>query len=206
MTNRERYRNAAEHIRPSAEMNVLNYVEGHEMKRSRRPLRTVAVVFAAAALVLMMTVGAYAADIGGVQHKVSTWLHGEATEVTVTYNEDEQSYTLTYPDGTERTTGGLVYEGSEPRPMTEEEILDTLNEPDMDWDDEGNVFVYIRDHKIDVTDQIRENGYAQVEVKDGLLTDYVTVVMHGENQGFGISSGHFGYPSVEELKQSTGTL
>ena len=66
-------------------------------------------------------------------------------------------------------------------------------------------WIYIRDHKIDISDQIAEKGYAQVKVKDGVLADYITVVPDG-NGGVGLSCGHFGYPSVESVRRSTGTF
>ncbi len=199
MTNHERYRRAAELVQPVPERSIIDYVEAKTMKK-RKPLKVFATVCAAVVLVLALTIGAYAANLGGIRHSISIWLHGEATDVTVEEVGDGH-FRLTYPDGSVRETGGMAEDGrGGMRGITLEEVEDYLvNSPDVEQDGDGRIWLYLRDHKIDLTDQIEENGYAQAKVKDGLLPDYITVVWEGEN-GYSMSTSSFGYPSAESLR------
>ena len=70
----------------------------------------------AAAVACAVAIGAggtaYAADIGGIQQKISIWIRGEQTEVHVTENGENGSggYTFTYSQegGTKEISGGGV--------------------------------------------------------------------------------------------------
>lgn len=206
MTNRERYKNAAELVKPSGSLDTMAYVEEHIMnsRKTRRPVRTLITVCACVVLVLALCVTAYAADIGGVRHSINIWLHGDLTEVTIE-QVGEYEYLITYPDGSTRGTGGAVITpGGKERAMTMDEIEECLiSEIVCEQDDDGGYWLYIRDHKIDITDQMTENGYAQVKVKDGVLADYITVVFNGHG-GYGIQTGRNGFPSPESVRKSTG--
>ena len=203
MTNRENYRRAAELICPTPADQIIQYVEGKTMKKSRRPLRAVVTVCAALVLVIALTAGAYAADVGGFRHTMNVWLHGESVEVEIRPT-GEGSFDLIYPDGTVRNSGGLAEDGhGGMRPLTEEEIREEImNAVEAEQDEDGRIWLYLRDHRIDVTDQIEANGWAQVKVKDGLLADYVTLVWEGD-MGYSVSTGHFGFPSPESLLADT---
>lgn len=206
MTNRERYKNAAELVKPSGSLDTMAYVEEQIMnrKKTRRPLRTLITVCACVVLVLALCVTAYAADIGGVRRSINVWLHGDLTEVTIE-QVSEYEYRITYPDGSHRGTGGAVFTpGGKERPMTLDEIEEYLiSEVVCERGDDGRYWLYIRDHKIDITDQITGNGYAQVKVKDGVLADYITVVMNNHG-GYGIQTGRNGFPSPESVRNSIG--
>ena len=205
MTNRERYRKAAELITPSEGLDTLAYVEEHIMdkKRSKRPLRRLVTVCVCVALVLALGATAYAADLGGVRRSIKVWLHGDVTEVTIE-QVGEYEYLITYPDGSTRGTGGAVITpGGKARAMTMDEIEEYLiSEVVCERGDDGRYWLYIRDHRIDVTDQITENGYAQEKVKDGALPDYITVVWYGDG-GCGIETSHTGFPSPESVRSNT---
>ncbi|MBR4231636.1 MAG: hypothetical protein IKR95_00320 [Oscillospiraceae bacterium] len=206
MTNRERYKNAAELVKPSGSLDTMAYVEEQIMnrKKTRRPLRTLITVCACVVLVLALCVTAYAADLGGVRHSIKVWLHGDVTEVTIE-QVGEYEYLVTYPDGSTRGTGGAVITpGGKARAMTMDEIEEHLiSEVVCESGDDGRYWLYVRDHKIDITDQITGNGYAQVKVKDGVLPDYFTVVWHDDG-GYGIESSHTGFSSPESVRRSTG--
>ena len=207
MTNSERIIRATDLIRPSRELNILSYVEDRALKqRPRKLLRTAAAVCASLALVLMLGVGAYAADLGGARHLVSVWLHGDLTEVTIEQAGDGQ-YEIIYPDGSTRSAGGLSYDSDgTARGITMEELVDRLlTDVEAAQDEDGRYWLYIRDHRIDITDQIEEQGYAQEKVRDGLLADYITVVWYGEDS-CGIITSHYGFATPEEVRKSAFVL
>lgn len=93
--------------------------------------------------------------------------------------DSDGNYVISYPleDGTmgERGGGGIVYErdGSE-RPLTEDEVLESLNDPEVVNEDDGKVWVYYYDQKIEITDQF-EDGVCYVEVSNGDKTLYMTI-------------------------------
>ena len=203
MTNRERYRNAAELVRPSESMDTMAYVEEHIMnsRKTRRPLRTLITVCACVVLVLALCGTAYATNLGGVRHSINVWLHGDVTQVTIE-QVGEYEYLITYPDGSTRGTGGAVITpGGKSRAMTMDEIEEYLmSEVVCERDDGGRYWLYLRDHKIDVTDQITENGYAQVKVKDGVIPDYITVVWYDNDGSCSIETSRTGFPAPESVR------
>ena len=202
MTNHERYRRAAGLIRPSREMNTKHYVE-EKMMKNKRSFRPLATVCATLVLVLALGVGAYAANVGGLRSSVNVWLHGDVTEVSIE-QVGEGQYEITYPDGSVRSTGGMADENGQMRGVTMDEVIEEIRTAaEVDEDEDGRIWLYLRDHKIDITDQIAENGdWAQVKVKDGLLADYITVVWYGDG-GCSVSTGHFGFDSPDELRQGS---
>ena len=207
MTNAERITRATDLICPSPEMDILGYVEEKTLRSNRRrPLRVAATACASLALVVLLGAVAYAADLGGIRHPVNVWLHGDMTEVTIQQVGDGQ-LEVTYPAGSTRGTGGMAYDpDGTARGVTMEEVIDQLlTDVEATQDEDGRYWLYIRDHKIDITDQIEANGYAQEKVKDGLLADYITVVWYGED-GCGIMTSHSGFATPEEVRQSAFVL
>ena len=67
-----------------------------------------------------------------------------------------------------RGGGGVAFEpdGSE-RPLTEEEILEHLDHPEVDHKEDGTIWVYYRGQKIEITDRFDEDGYCYLELRDG---------------------------------------
>ena len=173
MTNSERYQRAFSTLHASGAMMEVKIMKNTKKHYARRA----AAVCAAAALVLAMAGAAYAADVGGIRRTVQLWLHGDQTNAVLDIQGDE--YTLTYTDGQGRTQemggGGIVIEadGSE-RPMTEEEILERLNMPEVEYGEDGAVTVWWRGQKLDITDMF-ENGICYVQLRDGGETLYLTV-------------------------------
>ncbi len=149
----------------------------------------------AAALVLALGSVAYASDLGGIQRTVQLWLNGEMTDATLTVNEG--SYTLRYPDkdGTEREMGGggVAFEpdGTE-RALTEEEMLEHLNAPEVEEREDGTVTVYYLDQKLDVTDKFDEDGVCYVQLEGGEKTIYMTIK---RGNGYATSTTKYILPS-----------
>ena len=132
-------------------------------------------ICAAAVLMVAMSAGAYAADIGGIQKKVNIWLHGEKTDAVLDIKRDDSltEYTLTYTDenGEEKTIegGGVAMDGfGNQMPLSDQEVIDYLeNDVYVDFKDDGTVWVYCRDFKEDITDKFDEDGYCKCDLDDG---------------------------------------
>lgn len=180
MTEKERFQRAFAplHASPDTMTEVMKMTE----RKTKRPaLRRAATIGLAAALVLALGSVAYASDLGGIQRTVQLWLNGEMTDATLTVNEG--SYTLRYPekDGTEREMGGggiaIEDDGTE-RPLTEEEMLEHLDAPEVVYEDDGTVMIYYRGQSLDITDRFDENGLCHVllrDEQDGGKTLFVTI-------------------------------
>ena len=193
MTNHEKYQRAFSTLHPSRQWNM----EGTEMKQTRkRYLPRAAVVCAAVILVLALAATAYAADIGGIQRTIQIWMHGDQTDAVLNIEGGEYSLTYTDENGEqhEQFGGGKAFDifGRE-RDVTEEEIREYLDMPDVEYRNDGSVWVYYHDHKIEITDKFDDDGVCYVKVSDGGKTYYVTVKY--EN-GHGISEKKFISPDM----------
>lgn len=176
MTDRERYKRTFSRLHASEQCSR----EVMTMKTDNVrifPVRRLAAVCAAVMLVAAMGTVAYAADLGGIQRAVQVWIHGDQTDAVLEIQGG--GYTLSYQDenGEDRTMGGggVAFDlfGRE-RPLTEEEILEHLNQPEVAYPDDGTVWVYWRDQKLEITD-LFENGVCYVQLKDGAEVLYLTV-------------------------------
>ena len=160
----------------------------------KRYVPRLAAVCAAAVLVLAMAGGAYAADVGGIRHTIQVWLHGDLTNATLDIQGSE--YTLAYTDGQgdtqERGGGGIVMEadGSE-RPLTEAEIVEQLNSPEVEYGEDGSVTVWWRGQQLDITDKF-EGKVCYVTLTDGSETVYLTVKYQA---GYGWSNEDYPDPN-----------
>ena len=173
MTNKERYKRAFSTLHASGEMMEVTPMEN----KTRRYVRRAAAVCAAAALVVALAGVAYAADVGGIRRTVQVWIHGDQTNAVLDIQGDE--YTLTYTDGQgrpqERGGGGIAIEADgSVRDLTEEEIVEHLDSPDVVYGEDGSVTVWWRGKGLDITDKF-ENGVCYVQIKDGGETKYLTV-------------------------------
>ena len=105
-------------------------------------------------------------------------LHGDQTTANMTVSDDG-TYTIEYPDENGETReisgGGIAYEadGTE-RPLTGEELLEEANSPDVEYNDDGTVWLYYKNQKIEITDKFKDD-VCYVKVQDGDETLYVTV-------------------------------
>lgn len=99
-------------------------------------------------------------------------------------------------DGTshQRGGGGVAFEpdGSE-RPLTEGEIMAHLNMPEVEYQEDGTVWVYYRNHAMEITDQFNSDGICFVQLKDGDDILYLTVKYQN---GYAISPSGFVQPDT----------
>ena len=176
MTNRERYKQAFSTLHTSEQFSV--EVENMSKLNKKHNMKVAAAVLAGCILLAGGTGSAYAANVGGIQRNVQVWLHGDQTTATMTVSDDG-TYTIEYPDENGETKeisgGGIAYEadGTE-RPLTGEELLEEANSPDVEYNDDGTVWLYYKNQKIEITDKFKED-VCYVKVQDGDETLYVTV-------------------------------
>lgn len=192
MTNKEKYKQAFSVLQSSGEISL--EVERMAIMNKRARMRTAAAAVAACVALAGGGGIVYAADIGGIQRTVQLWIHGDQTTVTFEYDGDG-SFLMSYPaeDGEveERGGGGVAFEadGTE-RPLTEEELLDSLNDPEVEYKDDGTVWVYYYDQKIEITDQFQD-GVCYVKLSHGDETLYMTVKYQ---DGYSISPHKYADP------------
>lgn len=176
MTNRERYKKAFSAIQTSGEFSL----EVEKMKRIKRQHRIKAMAASIAGIAVFMASAsvAYAMDVGGIQRTVQLWIHGDRTDATIRFDGDG-TYGLTYTDadGNENVMagGGVTFaeDGSE-IPMTEDELMEHLMMPSVEYEDDGCVWVYWLDQKVDITDKFVDD-VCYVKLVNGEETMYVTV-------------------------------
>lgn len=196
MTEKERFQRAFAplHASPDTMTEVMKMTE---QKTKRPALRRAATIGLAAALVLALGSVAYASDLGGIQRTVQLWIKGDQTDAVMTI--DQGRYTIDYPDkdGTEHEMGGggVAFEpdGTE-RALTEEEMLEHLNAPEVVYEDDGTVMIYYRGQSLDITDRFDENGLCHVLLRDeqnGGKTLFVTIRY---NDGYSYSATKYEDP------------
>ena len=184
MTNKQRYQRA---------FSALHASEGclMEVKAMKHTRKIHISRLAAACAVAVMTVGlgsvAYATDVGGIQRNIQLWINGDQTDAVLDIQGN--SYTVTYQgqDNTLHEFGGggvaIDGDGSE-RPLTEAEIIEQLNSPEVQYRDDGSVWVCCQGEETEITDRFDEDGICYVQLRTGGNTLYLTVKY---NQGFASS-------------------
>ena len=189
MTNKEKYQKAFSVLHASDRCRM----EAEDMMKMKKANYKKIVAAAAAAAILLVggTGTAYAANVGGIQRTIQLWIYGDQTTATLTANDDD-TYTITYSDkdGNEKTmgTGGVAIQadGTE-APLTPEEIEEHLNMPDVEYEDDGSVWVYYQDQKLDITDKFVDGVcYTKIEGKDKTL--YLTVKY---DNGYAVSENKY---------------
>lgn len=177
MTNKEKYKQAFSVLHAS------DISEG-EVKYMAKLKKQQKMKLAAAAVAACVIIGgagtAYAENVGGIQRTIQLWMHGDQTSATFNFNTDDGSYNLEYQDANGETVsqggGGVALgpDGSE-RPLTEEEIMEELNAPDVEYLDDGSVWVYYKNQKIEITDKFDKDNVCYVKIENGDETIYMTV-------------------------------
>ena len=153
--------------------------------------RRLATLIFAACLVFALAATAYAADIGGIQRRIQIWRYGNQT--TVVLDVRDGAYTMTDADGRLIQGGGGVAieaDGAE-RPLTEAELMEHLDRPDLCYKEDGTVWLYYHGQKIELTDRFDADGVCYLELRNGEETLYVTVK---EDSGMAISSSAYIQP------------
>lgn len=199
MTDKDKFQKVFDklHASPDVLTEVLNMTTEEKIVPIRKKRFTPKAAAAAAALVLVVGSGsaAYAMDIGGIQRAVQVWIHGEQTDAT--FNVEDGSYTLEYKDAdgnvVQQSGGGVAYEHGKERPLTEDEMLDGINMPEVEYKEDGTVWVYYLDQKMDITDKF-EDGFCYVKLNENGHTLYLTV----KYQDSYASSAH-GYIQPDEF-------
>lgn len=158
------------------------------MKHTKRTyVSRLAAVCAAAVMVIGLGFAAYAADVGGIQRSIQIWINGDQTDAVL--DIQGSSYTVTYQDQDdtfhEFSGGGLAFneDGSE-RPLTEAEIIEHLDSPDVQYRDDDSVWVCYHSEEIEITDRFGEDGLCYVQLRTDNGTLYLTVKY---NAGFAFS-------------------
>ena len=176
MTNKERYQRTFSALHASEDylMEVTPVKRTGKVRKNR-----IVALCAAIALIAVLATAAYAADVGGIRRTVQLWIHGDQTDAVMVVEEDGL-YKVTYADedGNVKEIGGggiAIDENGVERPLTEEEILEHLNEPEVEYKDDGTVWVYCQSQKLEITDKFDEDGVCYVQVKNGDKTLYLTI-------------------------------
>jgi len=176
MTNKEKYKQAFSALHISDEFSL--EVRKMTITSKKHKLNQLVAGIAAGVLIVGGSATAYAADLGGIQRTIQLWIHGDQTDVTIDYNNDG-SYDMEYTDSEGNAVhqggGGVAIEddGSE-RPLTEDELLDHINSPEVVYEDDGSVWIYYFDQKVDITDKFNDE-VCYAEVSNGDETLYMTI-------------------------------
>jgi len=176
-----------------------------EVKKMKHTKKVYVPRLAAACAAVVMVVGlasvVYAADVGGIQRSVQIWVNGDQTDAVL--DVQGSSYTFTYQDQDgnphEAGGGGVAFEpdGTE-RPLTEAEIMEQLDSPDVQYKDDNSVWVCYRSEKIEITDQFDEAGVCYVQIKTDNGPLYLTIKYNG---GFASSPHSYIAPNSFNTEQ-----
>lgn len=151
------------------------------MEKHTKPIhfRKITSFILAACLIFTLAVTVYASDIGGIRRMIQIWLFGDRT--TAVLDMQDGQYTLTDEEGSFiRGGGGVAIEpdGSE-RPLTEAEILEHLDHPEVAYLDDGSIWVFYRGQKIEITDRFDKDGFCYLTLQDGEDVLYATIDKNG---------------------------
>ena len=151
------------------------------MEKQTKPIhfRKITSFILAACLIFTLAVTVYASDIGGIRRIIQIWLFGDRT--TAVLDMQDGQYTLTDEEGSFISGGGGVAfepDGSE-RPLTEAEILEHLDHPEVAYLDDGSIWVFYRGQKIEITDRFDKDGFCYLTLQDGEDVLYATIDKNG---------------------------
>jgi hypothetical protein len=203
MTNKEKYKQAFSAIHASDSFSL----EVEKMGRTNRQhkFKTMIASVAACVVIVGCATAAYAADIGGIQRTIQLWIHGDQTEATIQF-DGNGSYSMDYTDGegnVKHQGGSGVASGDDgnTRPLTEEELMEQLTAPDVQYENDGSVWIYWFDQKVDITDKF-ENGVCYVKLESDKETLYMTVKYQN---GYSTSPHKYSSPSEFNTDDVSGT-
>ena len=199
MTDKEHFQRIFDklHASPDVLTEVLNMATKGKIEPMKKKRFIPKVAVAVVALVIAIGSGsvAYATDVGGIQRIVQVWIHGDQTDATFTV--ENGSYTLDYKDAdgkdVHREGGGVAYENGTERPLTAEELLEEMNMPEVEYKEDGTVWVYYLDQKMEITDKF-EDDICYVQLKADGQTLYITVKYQD-----GFATSPHGYVQPEEF-------
>lgn len=176
MTDREKFQKTFSKLHASPDL-LTEVMEMAEVKKRRYHIPKVAVAAIACVVVLGFGTAAYAMNVGGIQRTIQIWIHGDQTDAQFVVEDGNYSLGYENEDGEAVHIGGggvaIEADGTE-RPATEEELMEEINRPDVEYEEDGSVWVYYKNQKMDITDKF-EDGICYVELKDGDTIQYMTV-------------------------------
>ena len=176
MTNHEKYKKAFSVLQTSE--SSFREVKNMARLQKRTKMKTAAAVIAGCIL-LGGTGTAYAANVGGIQRTIQLWIHGDQTNATLNVS-DNGTYTMEYYDENgelqESGGGGIAFEADgTQRSLTAEELIEEIDSPDVEYEEDGSVWVYYHNQSIDITNKFNDNKVCFVKIADGDKTLYLTV-------------------------------
>lgn len=177
MTNKEKYKQAFSVLHASDEFPM----EVERMKEMQKKHKINAVAAAAAACIILAggSISAYAADVGGIQEKLSLWIHGSRYEAEIEDNGDGGYTFHVEKDGETKEMGGggvSIDENGNETPLSAEEIVEDMNKSaNVEADENGRVWVYYYDQKIDITDLFNEDGICRIALTHNGEKTYLEV-------------------------------
>ena len=197
MTNKEKYKQAFSVLHTSE--NFSPEVEIMAKINKKNKIRAII-----AACIGIFTVGglgttAYAANVGNIQRQIQLWVQGDQTTATLDIDETQGEYKISYTgtDGApvEISGGGITIDinGNE-KPVNEQEIMDHIMMPSVEYLDDGTIWVYYKDRQMEITDKFDEEGFCFTQIADGGQTYYMTIKKNG---GYGIDT--IKYPSKKNF-------
>ncbi|WRS28483.1 hypothetical protein U6B65_04945 [Oscillospiraceae bacterium MB08-C2-2] len=197
MTNKEKYKQAFSAIHASNDFSL--EVEKMKKTKGQHKFKVMAASIAACLVIVGSATVAYAADVGGIQRTIQLWIHGDQTEATIQF-DGNGNYSMDYTDGNgnvgHQGGGGVSFapDGTE-IPASEEELMELLRAPDVEYEEDGSVWVYWFNQKVDITDKF-ENGVCYVKLESDKETLYMTVKYQN-----GYSTSPYRYLSPSEFKE-----
>ena len=193
MMNKEKYKRAFSVLKPSE----ISFQEVDNMARLQKKTRIKTAAAIVTGCILIGGTGtAYAANVGGIQRTIQLWIHGDQTTATLNVSDDG-TYTMEYydEDGNLSQSGGGIAMDADgtTRPLTEAELLAEIDSPEVEYEEDGSVWVYYHSQSIDITDKFNENGICFVKINDGNETLYLIVKYQN---GFSYSSDKYVEPEM----------
>ena len=154
--------------------------EKMENQKKTIHFRKITGVILAACLIFTLAVTAYATNLGGIRRTIQIWLHGDQT--TAVLDIQDGQWTVRDRNGFLIRSGGGVtidLDGTE-RPVTEEEIIEHLNLPDLVHKADGSDWVYYHGQTIEITEEMYDDeGFCYLELRDGDEIWYATIEKNG---------------------------
>ncbi len=199
MTNRDNYKRAFDKlIEMPQSISTDEILEKDRMSRQRGKAPFAAI--AALVITLMGSGVAYATNVGGIQRTVQLWIEGDQTDAVIEF-DGEGGYSMTYTDadGNEQEMGGggVALEWNGERPLTEDELMEHFDMPDVIEDEDGRVIVYWRGTTTDITNRF-EDSTCYVQLVDGDEVRYLVIQPNGGG-GYGYTMRDDRYPTRWEL-------
>lgn len=160
MTNRERYKQAFSALQCSGQHT--REIEKAALRQKKHRKNTAAAAAVACAVIAGAGGTVYAADLGGIQEKISMWLYGARIEADVTEN-GYGGYIFTYTQNSETKnisgSGMSTDEDGNKIWLPADEVAAGMSgSADISVDGDGTVWIYYYDQVIDITNLFDENG------------------------------------------------